>query len=223
MENKEKTVREILDNLLTAYPILKKCRESIEEAYRVIINTYKKGNKLLICGNGGSDADSQHIVGELMKGFKLRRPLTDEIKTKLTNYNSPDYIEKGKLLINKLQMPLRAISLTAHSSLITAFANDVGYEFAFAQQVLGYGDRGDTLIGITTSGNSTSVNNAIFTAKSLGLNTIGLTGKDGGELSKLCDISIVVPSRETYSIQELHLPIYHTLCAMTEAYFFDQP
>ncbi len=220
MEEREKRIRKILENLLTTYPILKKCRESIEEAYRVIVNTYRHGGKLLICGNGGSAADSQHMVGELMKGFKLQRPLTDMIKTRFTDYTDPDYREMGNLLINKLQMPLRAISLTAHSSLITAFANDVDYEFAFAQQVLGYGDKGDTLIGISTSGNSKSINNAIFTAKSLGLNTIGLTGKDGGKLKELCDISIIVPLQETYAIQELHLPVYHALCAMTEIHFF---
>ncbi len=220
MEEKERAIQKILTNLLNRYPILNECREEIENAYGMIIRTYKGGGKLLVCGNGGSAADSQHIVGELMKGFKLKRQLTNEIKAKLTEYNNPEYREIGNLLASKLQMPLKSISLSAHSSLVTAFANDVGYEFAFAQQVLGYGERGDTLIGISTSGNSTSVNNAIFTAKSLGLNTIGLTGKNGGKLKELCDITILVPEDETYAIQELHLPVYHALCAMTEMYFF---
>lgn len=198
-----------LNNLIERYPVLKVCKDDINNAYELLKEMYNNRGKALICGNGGSAADSDHIVGELMKGFYKKRPISGELKAKLGE------------LSDKLQMPLRAISLTNHIALSTAFMNDVAPEMIYAQQVLGYGDMGDCLIAISTSGNSKNVVNAIKAAKALGLNTIGLTGELGGELSVLSDVCIKVPAKLTANVQELHLPVYHTICAMLEDYFFD--
>lgn len=198
-----------LNNLIERYPVLKACKDDINNAYELLKEMYNNRGKALICGNGGSAADSDHIVGELMKGFYKKRPISGELKAKLGE------------LSDKLQMPLRAISLTNHIALSTAFMNDVAPEMIYAQQVLGYGDMGDCLIAISTSGNSKNVVNAIKAAKALGLNTIGLTGELGGELSVLSDVCIKVPAKLTANVQELHLPVYHTICAMLEDYFFD--
>lgn len=198
-----------LNNLIGRYPVLKACKDDINNAYELLKEMYNNRGKALICGNGGSAADSDHIVGELMKGFYKKRPISGELKAKLGE------------LSDKLQMPLRAISLTNHIALSTAFMNDVAPEMIYAQQVLGYGDMGDCLIAISTSGNSKNVVNAIKAAKALGLNTIGLTGELGGELSVLSDVCIKVPAKLTANVQELHLPVYHTICAMLEDYFFD--
>lgn len=198
-----------LNNLIERYPVLKVCKDDINNAYDLLKEMYNNRGKALICGNGGSAADSDHIVGELMKGFYKKRPISGELKAKLGE------------LSDKLQMPLRAISLTNHIALSTAFMNDVAPEMIYAQQVLGYGDMGDCLIAISTSGNSKNVVNAIKAAKALGLNTIGLTGELGGELSVLSDVCIKVPAKLTANVQELHLPVYHTICAMLEDYFFD--
>ena len=198
-----------LNNLIERYPVLKVCKDDINNAYELLKEMYNNRGKALICGNGGSAADSDHIVGELMKGFYKKRQISGELKAKLGE------------LSDKLQMPLRAISLTNHIALSTAFMNDVAPEMIYAQQVLGYGDMGDCLIAISTSGNSKNVVNAIKAAKALGLNTIGLTGELGGELSVLSDVCIKVPAKLTANVQELHLPVYHTICAMLEDYFFD--
>ena len=198
-----------LNNLIERYPVLKVCKDDINNAYELLKEMYNNRGKALICGNGGSAADSDHIVGELMKGFYKKRPISGGLKAKLGE------------LSDKLQMPLRAISLTNHIALSTAFMNDVAPEMIYAQQVLGYGDMGDCLIAISTSGNSKNVVNAIKAAKALGLNTIGLTGELGGELSVLSDVCIKVPAKLTANVQELHLPVYHTICAMLEDYFFD--
>lgn len=207
-----------VDDLLKRYPELEPCKESINKAYKILENAYENNNKLLVAGNGGSCSDSEHIVGELMKGFISKRELSDEFKKELCNVDS----EIGKSLSEKLQSPLMAIALTNHQALNTAFINDVpqGGDFAFAQQILGYGQKGDVFLAITTSGNSKNIINACVVAKAKGLKIIGLTGKNGGKLKDLADVSIIVPSNETFMIQELHLPIYHCLCLMLENHFF---
>lgn len=198
-----------LERLLERYPKLEGCREDILKAFLAKEDTFKKGGKLLICGNGGSAADSDHIVGELMKGFRKKRPLSQEKREKLGS------------LSDHLQEALPAISLTGHQALSTAFLNDVAPDMVFAQQVYGYGRKNDSLLAITTSGNSENVLNAVKVAKALELKVIGLTGPQGGELKKLADICICVPGESTADIQELHLPVYHALCAMLEDAFFE--
>lgn len=204
--------------LVERYPNLKGLEETILNAYKVLEKAYENGNKVLACGNGGSASDSEHIVGELMKGFKNPRVLNDKLKKKLEEVDE----NVGKMLSSKLQQPLEAIALTGQVALNTALINDVenGGEYCFANQVLGYGKKGDVLIAISTSGNSKNVYNACVVAKALGLKVIALTGKDGGKLKEIADISIIAPSNETYMIQEYHLPIYHTLCLMLEEHFF---
>lgn len=207
-----------LNLLIERYNVLADCKESIESAYKILEESYSQGNKLLIAGNGGSCADSNHIVGELMKGFKLPRKCSAEFASKLSSVDE----KRGKELAENLQGGLPAIALTEHQGLNTAFINDVrdGGLFTYAQQVYGYGKRGDVLLGISTSGNSKNVMNAVVVAKALGMKVIGLTGKTGGELAKYADVAIKVPETETYMIQELHLPVYHCLCLMLEEKFF---
>lgn len=205
-----------LEELTKRYGNLKPIEGDIKDAYEVLRDAFKKGRKLLIAGNGGSCADAEHIVGELMKGFVKRRPLSSELREALVKADSA----RGRALSEKLQQGLPAIALTGHTGLSTAFSNDVDPEMTFAQQVIGYGDAGDVFLGLTTSGNSANVLYAVAAAKAKGMKVIGLTGRDGGELGRVSDISIVVPEQETYKIQELHLPVYHALCLMLEEYFF---
>ncbi len=188
----------------------------IEKAGKAIIDSYENGGKLLVCGNGGSASDSDHIVGELMKSFEGKRPLNQTLKSNIENISG----ERGMYLSDKLQQGLPAISLTAHSALISAVANDIDADVVFAQQITGYGNPGDILIGMSTSGNSQNVIDALIVAKAKGLVTIGLTGKMGGRMKEFCDILINVPETRTAFVQELHLPVYHTLCMMVEDYFF---
>lgn len=195
-----------MKELLERYPALTTCQESIEKALKLMIETYKNGGKILICGNGGSAADSGHIVGELMKGFKLMRKVTDE-------RISPDLREH-------LQGALPAISLCSHDGLISAFANDVNPDMVYAQQVYGYAKPEDLVIGLSTSGNSANVVNAIRVANDMGVKTIGMTGIGGGKIDEIATVTIKVPEKETYKIQEYHLPVYHYLCAETEKTFF---
>lgn len=206
----------ILDDLIFRYPILDECRQDIKNAYESIKKCYSNGGKVLICGNGGSAADSDHIVGELMKGFLKKRKLSDDMKKAL--------IEKdptiGSLLADKLQGALPAIALTTQSAISTAFSNDVDPDLVFAQQVLGYSNTEDILIGLSTSGNSKNVVYAAYLANILGMATIGLTGQSGGRMADICNITIKVPKTSTPEIQELHLPVYHCLCAMIEEHFF---
>lgn len=206
-----------LDELIERYPSLSVCGEQISDAVDKIIESYKNGGKLLICGNGGSSSDSGHIVGELMKGFLKRRPISAEQRLNMKKLN-PDISD---YLLDNLQGSLSAINLTENSALISAFANDVDPTLSYAQQVLGHGKAGDVFIGISTSGNAGNVFDACQIAKALGLVTIGLTGRDGGKLNSVADIMIIVPEEETFKIQELHLPVYHCICAMVEEYFFD--
>ncbi|MBI1279266.1 MAG: SIS domain-containing protein [Anaerolineaceae bacterium] len=203
-------------NLLEHYPDLEPCITDIDSAFNLLRTTYQNKGKLLVCGNGGSAADSDHIVGELMKGFELKRPIGDDLRQRLSEIN-PDM---GTYLADRLQGALPAISLSAHAALASAVINDTAGDMTFAQQVLGYGVKGDTLIGISTSGNSVNVRYALTVARALGLHTIGLTGKTGGKMRELCDVTICVPNDRTLAIQERHLPIYHTLCIMLEQEFF---
>ena len=205
-----------LDDLIKRYPKLEVCRKEIENAYIILETAYSNGRKLLVSGNGGSASDSEHIVGELMKEFKLKRKVYQEQAEEMRKISS----ELGEVLAENLQGALPAISLTGHSSLTTAFMNDSEPELIFAQQVNGYGKPGDVYLGISTSGNSKNVLYAAVTAKSKGLMVIGLTGQRENRLMKYADVCIRVPETETYKIQELHLPVYHCLCMMLEDKFF---
>lgn len=207
---------EQLQLLIERYPKLAVCKEDIRKAYELLEAAYQKGRKLLVCGNGGSASDAEHIVGELMKEFKLKRKVYGNHAATLKEIDP----ELGQVLADNLQGALPAISLTGHSSLQTAFMNDVVPELVFAQQVNGYGKSGDAYLGISTSGNSKNVIYAAITAKAKGLKIIGLTGARESKLSKLADVCIRVPETETYKIQELHLPVYHCLCLMLEDKFF---
>ena len=208
----------MLDELIKRYPILERVREDIEAVYGILERCYENGGKLLIAGNGGSAADAEHIVGELMKGFVKRRPVTEEMKEALEKADPV----RGKELSEKLQGGLPAIALVDHAALSTAFANDVDGMLSYAQQVNGYGKPGDVFLGISTSGNAENVMYAAVTAKAKGMQVVGLTGKDGGKLAGIDDAAVIVPEMETYKIQELHLPVYHALCLMLEHRFYEQ-
>lgn len=198
-----------IDNMLyDRYPALEVCRQDIEKALSLMIETYKKGGKILICGNGGSASDSEHIVGELLKGFILKRPVLDE--------RIPEHLCKG------LQGSLPAISLPSQCAILSAFINDVDPEMMYAQLVYGYAKPEDLVIGLSTSGNSKNVVNAMEVAKCLGVRTIAMTGKKESKLSELSDVTIRVPEVETYKVQEYHLPVYHYLCAEVEKVFFKE-
>ena len=215
---KIKEIDHMLDELIKRYPILESVREDIAAVYGILEQCYADGGKLLIAGNGGSEADAEHIVGELMKGFVMRRPVTEEMKAALEKADPV----RGKELSEKLQGGLPAIALMDHAALSTAFANDVDGMLAYAQQVNGYGKPGDVFLGISTSGNAENVMYAAVTAKAKGMKVVGLTGKHGGKLAGIADAAVIVPEMETYKIQELHLPVYHTLCLMLEHRFYEQ-
>jgi len=212
----EQDINKHIETLVSRYPTLVCCMKSIQKAYDILCQAYTDRHKLLVCGNGGSASDSEHIVGELMKEFKLKREV---FKSQAEAMKQIDP-ELGTVLAEHLQGALPAISLTGHSSLTTAFMNDSLPELIFAQQVNGYGKPGDVLMGISTSGNSSNVLYAAVTAKSKGLHVIGLTGQRPCKLAQLADVCIQVPETETYKIQELHLPVYHCLCMMLEEHFF---
>ncbi len=195
-----------MEELFTRYPALVSCQDKIGQALELIIHTYKNGGKILICGNGGSAADSEHFVGEMMKGFLLKRRVTDP--------RLSEELKKG------LQGALPAISLPSQSAILSAYINDVDPEMMYAQLVYGYATDKDLVIGLSTSGNSVNIVNAIKVAKAVGAKTLSLTGEKGGKLMELSDVTINVPEKETYKIQEYHLPVYHYLCAETEKYFF---
>lgn len=209
-------VVDYLNELIERYPCLSVCREDIWKAYVTIKETYEQGGKLLIAGNGGSAADSEHIVGELMKGFVKTRRLEDNFQEKLREIDPI----MGQVLGDKLQGALPAIALVDHVALSTAYLNDMDPLLGFAQQLYGYGREEDTFLAISTSGNSKNILYACVLAKAKGIKVVGLTGKDGGKLKELCDVTIVVPEKETYKIQELHLPVYHALCLMLEEEYF---
>lgn len=213
---KDRKITEDIDMLIKRYPQLRVVRSSFETAYEIVEDTYTKGGKMMIAGNGGSAADSEHIAGELMKKFRKPRPIDPELAERLVNI---DKIE-GRLLAERLEKPLTAIPLVAHEALSTAYLNDVDGEGIFAQQLLGIGKKGDVFLAISTSGNSKNIVSAAIVAKAMDIKVVGLTGKNGGKLAEYADCTIKVPETETYLIQELHLPIYHTLCIMLENHFF---
>lgn len=203
------TSNEIFNELIERYPSLKVCETEIYNTYKMLKGCYQRGGKVLVCGNGGSAADADHIVGELMKGFLLGRRIEDDA------LNGDDEI------LTHLQGALPAVSLCAHSALLTAFANDLEFDYAYAQQVYGLGNKGDVLIALSTSGNSASVVNAVRAAGAKGVISIGITGIKESKMSSKCDVCIKLPESETFKIQELTLPVYHCLCAMLEADFFE--
>ena len=202
--------------LVKRFPILECCLPSLADTHKELSAAFRGGKKLLVCGNGGSCADADHIVGELMKGFVKKRVIPTAVSDKLKALDA----ERGNLLSDMLQMSFRAINLCQHTALNSAFSNDRDPSMIYAQQVLGYVDSGDVFLGISTSGNAENVYLAALTAKVFGAVVIGLTGEDGGNLGKIADILINVPGRCTYQIQELHLPVYHALCLSLEEEFF---
>jgi D-sedoheptulose 7-phosphate isomerase len=207
----------IIKNLIERYPALVAVERKIRDAAESLILCYQQKGKVLICGNGGSCSDSDHIVGEFMKGFETNRPIESSLKMKLSKSG-----QEGNYIAEKLQQGLPAISLAAHNTLITAIANDIDANLIFAQQVVGYGNPEDILIGISSSGNSQNIVNALITAKAKGMVTIDLTGESGGKMKTFCDILINVPEKKTSSVQELHLPVYHVLCQIVEDHFFGE-
>lgn len=215
MKSVEREPQKILDELIQRYPVLAVCKKDIAKAYGTLRDCYQQGGKLLVAGNGGSAADAEHMVGELMKSFHKPRPLSASFQQNLA---ATDPVV-GAYLAKTLEQPLPAIALVCHESLSTAFLNDKDGKAVFAQQLLGYGKKGDVFLGISTSGNSENVVCAAVVAKALGIAVIELTGNNGGKLSRYADISIRVPEDETFKIQELHLPVYHCLCLMLESQF----
>ncbi len=205
-----------IEQLIETYPDLESCAPDIQASFETLRTCYHGGGKLLTCGNGGSAADAEHIVGELMKGYLLKRSISEQMRAKLVSASAED----GNYLASHLQGALPAISLVNQTSLLSAIANDTAADMVYAQQVYAYGREGDTLIGISTSGNSRNVILAMQVARALGVRTIGLTGPTGGALKPLCDVCICVPAENTPAIQERHLPIFHVLCAMLEEEFF---
>lgn len=210
----KKTSYEIINELGMRYPALESIIPEVKKAAELMVDCIKSGNKILLCGNGGSASDCLHIVGELMKEFKIKRPLSDEDKAALKAAGDDGYIGEN------LQGAMPAISLVGVTALESAYANDAAPDLGFAQQVFGLGKGGDVLVGITTSGNSKNVIYATKVAKAKGLKTVILTGNGGGKIAGLSDVSLIAPESETYKIQEYHLPIYHNLCLALENEFF---
>ncbi len=216
MKNLESKLEKHVDRLIERYPILNECRKSIIDSYLIMEECYENDGKLLIAGNGGSAADSEHIAGELMKRFKIPRPVGCEMAEKLKAIDQ----ERGANLAKNLERSLMTIPLVAHEALTTAYINDVDGLGVFAQQLFGFGRPGDVFLGISTSGNSENIMSATVVARALGIKIIGLTGAKGGKLSFVADVVVKVPENETFMIQELHLPIYHCWCLMLEDKFF---
>lgn len=202
---------EQLENLCLRYPVLRDCEESIRETFEYLVRSFVSGGRLYICGNGGSASDALHIIGELGKSFVRNRALDEAFL---------GHVDKS--FAEKLQGALPAFALVENSALSTAYENDVDAAYVFAQQVYAYAREGDCVLGISTSGNSVNVLNALIAARGRGAAVLGLTGRDGGEMKSLCDACIIVPETETYRIQELHLPVYHTLCIMLEEHFWGE-
>ena len=216
MRELEKRLMKHIDLLVERYPSLETAKKDIIEAYLLLEESYENGGKLLVAGNGGSAADAEHIVGELMKGFKMPRKPEADFAEKLVAENQ----ELGSVLAENLQGALSAIALDGHPALSTAYMNDCEPLLCFAQQVNGYGKAGDVFLGISTSGNSKNILYAATTAHAKGMKVIGLTGAKDSKLKDMSDVCIKAPQTETYMIQELHLPIYHCLCLMLEDKFF---
>ena len=217
MTTQEEKAYQELAILEERYPVLRPLDKELREAFAMMKRCFKKGGKLLLCGNGGSSADSDHIVGELMKAFCKKRKIKPELLSQLKELygdTEASYFE------NHLEVGLPAISFSSQTALHTAFSNDQDETLFYAQCLLGYGKKEDLLFGISTSGNAKNVGYALKLAKAMGIPSILLTGKDGGSGKEYADLAIIAPSMETYQIQELHLPIYHCLCLMVEQYFF---
>lgn len=208
---------EELESLLARYASLRPMSRVLHQGFELLRQSVESGGKILVCGNGGSASDSEHIVGELMKSFAYRRPIPPAHKQALID-SSPD----NAGLATALEGAIPAVSLVGQIGLITAFGNDVDYVYAFAQQVYGLGRSGDALIAISTSGNSKNVLHACHVARLRGMRVLGLTGDPGGKLAKLCDVAICVPASQTHLVQELHLPVYHYLCLALERHFFGE-
>lgn len=206
-----------IDALIASYPALAACREDIEAAKALLIDTARRGGTVLVCGNGGSCADADHIVGELMKGFLLKRPMDEKTAAE---FDAVLGAEAAAPFKQRLQGGIRAISLPSQSAVLSAYANDVDAAYVYAQLVYGYGKPGDLLIGLSTSGNSANVVHAAAVARARGLSTLALTGERESKLSALCDCTVRVPDTETFRVQELHLPVYHYLCAAVEHELF---
>ena len=217
MNAQEEKAYQELAILEERYPVLRPLDKELREAFSMMKRCFEKGGKLLLCGNGGSSADSGHIVGELMKAFCKKRKIKPELLSQLKDLygdTEASYFE------NHLEVGLPAISFSSQTALHTAFSNDQDETLFYAQCLLGYGKKEDLLFGISTSGNAKNVGYALKLAKAMGIPSILLTGKDGGSGKEYADLTIIAPSMETYQIQELHLPIYHCLCLMVEQYFF---
>lgn len=207
--------RAIFEELFSRYPALEPCRDDVVVAYAALEATCRARGTVFTCGNGGSASDSEHIVGELLKKFKKRRDIPAALRARLAAEGA-----EGAALADALEGSLAAVSLVSMTGILSAFANDVGWDAAFAQQLLGLARPGDALVALSTSGSSRNCVNAVLLARALGVRTIGLTGAGGGRLRALCDAAVCVPARETYQIQEFHLPVYHALCAMLESELF---
>ena len=216
MKKIEPRLKKHIDELISRYPLLSSSRQSVEDAYLVMEECYENGGKLLIAGNGGSAADSEHIAGELMKRFQKPRTISPEMAARLREIDP----ERGLNLAENLECSLMAIPLVAHEALTTAYINDVDGLGVFAQQLFGFGKEGDVFLGISTSGNSRNIMYATVVARAMGIKVIGLTGMNGGELAEVADVAVRVPQTETYLIQEMHLPVYHCWCLMLEDRFF---
>ncbi|NLL13274.1 MAG: SIS domain-containing protein [Fibrobacter sp.] len=210
------SVKKLYEDFFDQYPQLSVCSSEIISAFEAICTCYRAGGKLLVCGNGGSASDAEHIVGELMNKFAIKRPAPAQMRDRLheSGAKNADY------LFSKLEQGLAAISLVSQTSLMTAIINDIGADMVFAQQVYGYGKEGDVLLALSTSGNSPNVVNAVAVARAVGMFTIGFTGENGGIMKEMCDSTICVPERITCKVQQLHLPVYHLLCSMVEDEFF---
>lgn len=212
----KKQAEERISELIARYPRLSNLDDQLKQSVEQLIHCYSLGNKIMVCGNGGSAADALHIVGELMKAFACKRRISKEWQIKFNELPDGEYISQN------LQIALPAISLVNEAGLLTAYANDVAPDMNFAQQVFGQGNAGDVLIAISTSGNSENVLYAAEVAKAKSIQVIGLTGQSGGKLKDYADLLINVPETETFKVQELHLPVYHALCLAVEAEFYSE-
>lgn len=212
----KETTKKIYDELFVRYPNLCSLKENFNNVFYILKNTFEQGGTLFCAGNGGSSSDSEHIVGELLKSFKKHRKIDAKVAENLLKQGVD-----GEYLLSKLEGSLPAISLISQTGILTAFANDKSWDSAFAQQLYGLGKEKDCLLVLSTSGNSKNCVYAVMIAKAKGIKTVAFTGAMGGKLKEICDESICVPEKETYKVQELHLPIYHCICAMLEEEFFD--
>ena len=215
---REESIKKTVEELFTRYEALRPCENDLWAAYRILTDCFEKGGKLLICGSGGSASDALHITGELMKSFISKRSIDASLSEELKKR----FPEDAEILTGSLQGALPTVAIVENSALATAVQNDISGEMITAQQVLGLGKCGDVLLAISTSGNSRSGSLAIEVAAAKGMSTIGLTGANGGKYKALCDCTIRAPEKETFKVQELHLPIYHALCRMIEIHFFGE-